>query len=317
MRASSLLLFALALFVATSVRADVVTDILPGNDPDAASRLLGSPGLQADLKTRDPENFLRVFAHAAELKDMHDLLFGASNAVQLRKAFFARPECAFCQKPEEMQSWAAARLRLSNPNRLKALSVAYWDWPTLNTSRRTWLDGHGSDEASWAPLTLAARREKLKAWAEEESAAILALNPNTMADVDAMETRTRGVSEGFDANGMISLWDRLSQVRAGLSGMNRARAMLGDSKDPAVRQAYAQALNAPDPGARLSALSRVFDGLDVRGETVLSQAPSRAGQTFDDHSRQMIAGLLTSGFMSETDGTSGGRSFGSSTRSTR
>lgn len=147
----------------------------------------------------------------------------------------------------------------------------------------------------------------LKVWAMEESALIMALNPNTMAEVDMMANRIRDVSEVAEVNDMMGLWERLSQVRAGLSGLDRARAMLGDSKDPAVRQAYAQALNAPDPGARLSALSRVFDGLGVRDETVLSQAPSRADQTFDDRTRQMVAGLMISGFLRETDGTSAGQ----------
>lgn len=299
-------LFLALVLLAAPAAADLATDILPGNDPDAAYALLHAPELQTDLKARDPAGFPKLFARAAELQDLHDLFFGPDDAAQLRLALAARPDCAFCQKPAPTLAWVTARLASLPAERRAVLARVYWEWTQLGP-RRAWLTAHGTDEASWGTLDLDERRDRLVPWAQEESAAIAAMRPKNGIEADVMQNRIYAVYEVLGSAGSAPLLERLVQVRTGLSALDAVKGQAAASKNAAVRKAYSDAMNATDPAARLQALSRVFDGLGRRDPAVLAQAPARPGQAFDDRTRDMVAALLGSGLMRETDGTWAGQ----------
>jgi len=284
-----------------------IAQILPGNDPDAAMYFLQDLPMQSALRANDPKAFEQVFARATELKDMHDLVFGPDEPVQLRLAFFSRPDCQFCQRSTTMLEWVDRRLHDVGAPRKRELLAAYWDWTSLSDEQRRWLASNGADETAWKIPDLTGRREKLAEWAKGEAAAVLALQPKNPQEADAMQYRIYGLYQILGSAPVVPLTDRLQQVRAGLSGLDRAKAMIGGSQDSAVRQAYQDALKATDPAERLAALARVYDGLGKRDESVLAQAPPRAGQSFDAASRQRVASLLASGLMTLTAGTWAGQ----------
>ena len=187
------------------------------------------------------------------------------------------------------------------------LPSVYWDWNTLTDSQRAWVSSHGADKKSWKSLALKDRQKRLDGWAQQESDALMKLNPSTPGQVEEM-----GVTEvaGWGIEGSEktqTLQDRYSQAKVAVDKLAQARLAAANSSDPSVRQALADAQNAPDVDARLSALSRVFDGLGQRDAAVLAAAPPVSGQVFDARTRRVTADLLSSGLMREIQGTWAGQ----------
>jgi hypothetical protein len=301
-------LLVLALAAAVPARAgELADDILVANDPVAAGAFMSSPELQADFKARAPEKFEPVFARAAELKDMSDLLLSARDAASIRLALVIRPECQFCQRSTTMWAWIDKYYPTLWPERRKEMHAVYWDWDGLQTGQIAWLLSHGVSATAWTDLDLAHRRDALEGWAKEESAALMALNPKNQVEAFVMQRRISGVYSVLGGQGAAPLWDRLAQVNAGLSGLERVKKALGRSSSEGMKKAYAEAQNAPTPEARLAALSCIYDGEKVDLAAVRALAPPGEGQTFDPRTRALVADLLKTGLMNDTDGTWAGK----------
>src|SRR5262249_15894422 len=110
-------------FDAAALRAS----ILDKNDPKAAAAFLADPAGQQALAAADPASTGPVFERAAELADLSRLLQASVNPRAIRLGLSKRPRCAFCQKPSELERWAADRLDLDEAH-AHALAEASADW---------------------------------------------------------------------------------------------------------------------------------------------------------------------------------------------
>ena len=301
--------FALWLAASAAAQQDpsaLATRVVDRDDPAAARALLKDLSAQSALKAKDPGLYGRAFARAAELADLADLVSGPSGDTPdaLRDGLLARPACRFCQKPAEMESWTR-RSFVPAPAALAKMPEAFWDWSTLSLDQRAWLAAHGfpGAEVAWAPLDLGARRARLLAWAEEEKKALMALDPKTPVEVEAMHKRALRAYHVLDRAEGETVWDRYEHARSAVDALARARKEFAKTKDPRLQAALREAQGASDPEARLAALSRLFEAGGRRDETVSMTAPAKPGQAFDDRSRRSVADLLGSGVMRETAGT--------------
>jgi len=280
---------------------DFVSRIMREDDPETAALLLGSTQLQDALRAADPVDFPKLFEHAAELRDMEQMLMAPANLSTLRLNILSRAGCRFCQNPERMEAWAA-RDRFVIDAVKKELPEVFWDWRALADSQRAWVVAHGDDAKSWERLTMLERRGKLDGWAQQELDALSKLNPSTPAEVRAMGERIYVVFGIVGAEKTQPVLERLNQASVAVAKLAQAR-MTALPKDRALRQALADAQNAADPAARLAALNRLFDGLGRPDAAVRAAAPAAPGQIFDDRSRKLTADLLRGGLMREISGT--------------
>ena len=283
--------------------------ILNDNEVSASVSFLAQKSLQDQLKAQDPRLFLKTFERAAELKDLADLLNGpAAEDDVVRMGLSRRPQCAFCQKPSEMEKWAAREFGLDEVRRLEAV---YWDWKTLSDSQRGWLSAGGATPENWEASEFGTRRARLQGWAVEEAKVLLAFNPSTPKEHEELVRRSRAVEGVLGRTDHPELRDHANQAQVIVDQIADAQERLAGTKDTLLLGALKEAQTASTPEARLAALQRIFDGLGRPAAGAAAPAPvpapAQAGQNFDARSRRFVAEIIASGVMRETQGTWAGK----------
>jgi len=289
--------------VPTSV-PEIVASIMHDDNADTAVALLGQTEVQDRVRAEDPAEFVSVFRHAAELKDMEQLMTSPASQAAMRLALMSRDGCRFCQDSARIQNWAAHDSRIPDSVR-QALPTIFLDWPTLTPPQRASVSALGVTEASWGKLALDGRRDKLEAWCKKEFADLLKMNPSTIDELKEMRRRKIMLWSIGGDDAVQPVQDRYEQAAVAVEKLQQARAMLkaNPSSNPAVLRALQAAENARDPAARLTALSQLFDGLGQPDPSVLAAAPAGAGQVFDDQSRRVTADLVRTGVLREIQDT--------------
>lgn len=267
---------------------------------ETAKTFLADRPLQAGWKAADPEGYTRAFASAAELKDLADLLMGLSQPRAIRLGLDQRPECKFCDSPARLEAWFKKEMPWADATRIKALREATWAWEFVPAAARPPLT-----EAAWDKLGFPERMDHLQTWGGAELAAILATTPRTPAEYKALEARALAISGIVGNSDSSRLWERVNNAKQAVDGLAKAEKLVGN--DPAKRKALQEARGA-DLDDMLSRLGGIFDGAGVKDPAFRAAAPAREGQRFDVAGRrEMVAGLLKTGLMKETEGTFAGR----------
>ena len=272
---------------------------------ETAQAFLRDPGLQDRWKAEDPEGYRKAFASAAELKDIGDLLMGKSQPRAIRLGLDKREDCKFCGSPARLEAWFKKEMPWADATRIKALREATWAWEFIPPAAKKVLAAKPVTEAQWEKLDFPERMDRLQEWSGSELAAILATTPRTPAEYKALEERALAISGIVGNSDSSRLWERVNHARQAVDGLARAEKLVG--KDPAKRKAL-EAARGADLDDMLAGLGGIFDGAGVKDPAFQAAAPAREGQRFDvDWRREMVAGLLRTGLMKETEGTFAGR----------
>lgn len=277
--------------------------ILIIGDPAASAAFLADDDAQARLKADDPELYKQVFARAAELKDLADLIHGLPSPSGYRQGLEIRAGCVFCQSPSKLLSWADETFPSLDAPRRAALRKAVLEWGSLDPDPRAWLSANGSSAESWKGADLKERHAALKPWVDAQVESLMNANPSGAAELQTLHDRAQSLGDVMPRTQQTLLWQRLNRARSAVLGLEKARERLATGGDPGLKALLDQAQSAADLETRLSLLSRVFDGLGVPDAAVLAAAPPRAGQVFDADSRRSVAELLKSGLLREIAGT--------------
>ena len=280
--------------------------VLAANDPHAAGNFLKDDARQAALKTEDPALFDRVFARAAELKDLQGVLSGAADAHSIRLSLLERKGCAFCLDPVAFPAWAHKNLDFLPKQTFTDLDAALWSWSVLSKTQQSWVAAKKKD-AAWPKLSFTDRHALMRSWALFERDALLKLNPADPKSVDGFHARAWAVHLVLGNHEMSDVWNRLESLQQGSASLAEARAKVGKSADPAQKALLAEASSAATPEARLAALSKLFENLGERPRQLLEAAPARADQKFDADSRKVVGSMLKTALLKETEGTFAGR----------
>lgn len=291
-------------FEADYARAHILRD----NDPFAAANFLRDTNTQAALKAANEPLYQEVVGRAAELKDLQNLLHGLAEARAIRLALEARPLCAFCQKPPELEAWGHRWFNYLDKSKWRALDEALLEWSTLTKERRDWLKTQSVDEAAWKATDLHARVEKLGGWAKARYDALMKQSPADAAAADAFATQVWAISDLIGQDQWFRLHERLDAVKQSVGALADAEKKLAaKNADPKLKALLAQAKATPDMDARLELLGGIFDGLGAPRAALKAAAPPSAAQTFDDTNRPVVAALLAQGLLAQTDGTQAGQ----------
>lgn len=272
---------------------------------ETAQAFLRDQALQDRWKAEDPEGYRKAFASAAELKDIGDLLMGKSQPRAIRLGLDKREDCEFCGSPARLEAWFKKEMPWADDSRIKALREATWAWEFIPPAAKKVLAAKPVTEAQWEKLDFPERMNRLQEWSGSELAAILATTPRTPAEYKALEERALAISGIVGNSDSSRLWERVNHARQAVDGLARAEKLVG--KDPAKRKALEEARGA-DLDDMLAGLGGIFDGAGVKDPAFLAAAPAREGQRFDVAGRrEMVAGLLRTGLLKETEGTFAGR----------
>lgn len=272
---------------------------------ETAQALLRDQALQDRWKAEDPEGYRKAFASAAELKDIGDLLMGKSQPRAIRLGLDKRPDCKFCGSPARLETWFKKEMPWADDSRVKALREATWAWEFVPPAAKKILAAKPVTEAQWEKLDFPERMDRLQEWSGSELAAILATTPRTPAEFKALEQRALAIGGIVGNSDSSRLWERVNHARQAVDGLARAEKLVG--KDPAKRKAL-EAARGADLDDMLAGLGGIFDGAGVKDPAFQAAAPAREGQRFDvDGRRELVAGLLRTGLMKETEGTFAGR----------
>jgi len=269
----------------------------------AAEELLANTALQGAWKAEDPTGYQETFAAAAELKDIGELVMGMSQPRAIRLGLEKRGRCKFCAVPARLEAWFLKEIPWADATRIKALREATWGWEFVPPAAKPALARKSLDQAAWGKLDFPERMGHLSEWSDAELAEILATTPRTPAELKALEARASGI-QGIVGNSDSSrLWERVNRARTAVDGLARAAKLVG--RDPAKLKALEDARGA-DLDGMLDGLNGLFDGAGVKDPAFRAAAPPKAGQRFDNASRGMVSGLLSTGLMNETKGTFAG-----------
>lgn len=272
-------------------------------DPDGAERFLNDPSLQAALRATDEDAYLELFRTATELRDLKVLLRGYGQEKRvIREGLAARPDCKFCQDATALLAWSDKYK--AAPHDL--LRESLYEWDTLPAARRRGLSAQGATAASWTALSFRDRRLKLKAWAMAEYGALMKIVPKNAAELAAVQERDSAVEEFLGHDESIGLSERVSRDEAAVTGLADAEKRLARTKDPQLKAALDAARNAPDLESRLSALSKLFDGLHIADPSLQTAAPMAPGKGFDAATSRLVAEMLGPALLRETRGTHAG-----------
>lgn len=255
--------------------------ILRENDPAAAARFLADERAREELRREDSALFARVYARAAELKDIRELTL--TDAIAMRRGVLIRPACAFCRDAAAYKAWAARHMPYA-PEAPRLIDEALWSWSTLSESHRAWLGERGLSSA-WDALPFQERHERMSRWALFESAAIGVARPRSAGEVDAFRRRASAAAAVLGD-------DALAPARRRLHSL-----------DEALRRLEAQAVS--DPEARQEALSRIFDNLGERPRGTTEPVRDAGGSSAG--SLELVEDMLEEALLRETDGTFAGR----------
>ena len=290
----------------SSDAANLRQAVLVENDPITADSFLSDSSRQENLKAANPVLYQEVFMLAAELKDLKDLLSGTSDARSIRLGLLTRKACLFCLNPIAFPAWAKKHLSNITPEKSDAIDAALWEWEMLSGPQRAWIVDQNK-KAAWAKMAFLDRHELLRQWALGRRAVLLNDNPgDDTAGADFL-VRAQQAAAVLGAHEMTEVWKRLDQARQASSSLAKARAKVGESADPRQKALLAEAIAAESPEARLAALSRFFENIGERPRELLGVAPPRAGQRFDDASREVVGSMLKTALLKETEGTFAGR----------
>lgn len=277
--------------------------ILIAGDPAASAAFLNNDDAQAALKAQDADLYAQVFARAAEIKDISDLVHGLPSPSGYRQGLELRDGCVFCQSPTRLLAWAGETFPDLDAPRRAALRKAVLEWDALSPELRSWLGARGSSAGSWSGLGLKERHAAIKPWVDAQVDALMNENPSGSAEGRALFDRGNALNDYMPRIQQTLLWERLTKTRSAVQGLEKAQARLAAGGDPALKALLAQAQSADTLETRLTLLSRIFDGLGTPDTAVLDSAPPRPGQVFDAASRRSLADLLKSGLMREISGT--------------
>lgn len=277
--------------------------ILVENDPTAAKVFLEKPQAARVAEVGDPALEAELFRRATELQDLAELAGGIGDERVVRLGLTRRPSCAFCQDSTEFMDWVVARMSWLPASRRDVLRKAFWDWPALQESQRGWLKAKGADEAAWGALGLTERSRRLGEWGRELYAQVMASNPRSPAELTAQRMKADAIGGTLGNADLIHMQERLRQADLAIKGVDEVASKVAKSGDPALKKALAEARSAPDLETRLARLGAIYDGLGTRNEGLGAVAPAKPGQTFDDSSRKVVAGLLANGLLKQIEGT--------------
>lgn len=301
---SAVPLLLLAVFAAASFDADFLRRaVLRENDPVAAVAFLRDGGRQAALRNEDPALYSSVMARALELQDFSELTGGGARVIRL--AVVQRERCAFCRDASAYRAWAQS-YAVGGPRAPDEIEKALYLWLALPQFHRDRLRAEGLTQAAWSGLNFAQRHERMRAWALAERAAILASAPADAPGAQALEERVRRVDEILGNEEMATSWAHLQRVNAGVTYLAEAARRVEAANDPRQLELLATARSAPDAGARLEALGRLFDNFGPRPTGLITAAPSAGDPGFDAARRDVAFGLLRSALLDQTDGTFAG-----------
>ncbi|MBI2387511.1 MAG: hypothetical protein HYV14_16095 [Elusimicrobia bacterium] len=279
--------------------------IVLGNDLPAAESFLGDVRAQETVKAGDPAAYLEVFARATELADPKGVLGGESSVHSIRQSLSKRMDCAFCLDGVLFPAWARKNLPGIGERTLASLGEVLWNWDKLSARQKAWAVARKQD-AGWAKLPFKARHETMRAWALAERDAMMKLNPADAAAAADFYARVYEVSEALSSHEMSGLWKRSEEITQAASSLAEARARVAMSSDPRQKALLAEALSAPTTEARLAALAKIFENYGERPASLLAAAPPRDDQKFDADSRKLVASMLKSALLKETEGTFAG-----------
>lgn len=302
--AAALLLGAAPVFSAASQADAFHKKIVQEDSLTAAQELLTDTAFQAAWRSQDPKAYEEAFASAAELKDLGDLVMGMSQPRAIRLGLEKRPHCKFCASPARLEAWFKKEIPWADASRVKALREATLAWEFVPASAKPALTRKAIDAAAWDKLDFPARMARIGEWSDAELAAILKTTPRTPAEHKALEARALAISGVVGNSDSARLWERVNHARLAVDGLARAAKLVGN--DPAKRKSL-EAARGADLEGMLDGLNGLFDGAGVKDPAFRAAAPPKPGQRFDDASRGLVAGLLSTGLMKETEGTFAGK----------
>lgn len=302
--AAALLLGAAPAFAVLPQAAAFHKKIVQEDSLSAAQELLADTAFQAAWKSEDPKAYDEAFASAAELKDLGDLVMGMSQPRTIRLGLEKRAHCKFCAAPARLEAWFQKEIPWADATRVKALREATLAWEFVPAPAKPALAKRSLDAASWDKLDFPARMVHLGAWSDAELAAILKTTPRTPAEYKALEARAHAITGVVGNSESARLWERVNHAKMAVDGLARAAKLVG--RDPAKRRAL-EAARGADLEGMLDGLNGLFDGAGVKDPAFRAAAPPKPGQRFDDASRGLVAGLLSTGLMNETKGTFAGK----------
>jgi len=279
--------------------------IVLGNELPAAESFLGDVPAQEKVKAADAAAYLEVFARASELVDLKGVLVGRASVHSIRQSLSRRMDCAFCLDGVRFPAWAQKNIPGIDEATLASLGKVLWNWDKLTASQKAWAVARKQD-AGWAKLPFKDRHASMRAWAMAERDAMMKLNPADAKAAEAFSARSYEISQVLSSHEMSGLWQRGEQVTQAAASLAEARARVAMSNDPRQKALLAQANAAPTTEARLAALAKIFENYGERPAALLAAAPPRDDQKFDAESRKLVASMLKSALLKETEGTFAG-----------
>ncbi|UPT75181.1 MAG: hypothetical protein M0D55_05585 [Elusimicrobiota bacterium] len=249
--------------------------ILVDNDPWTAEAFLADRSYQEGLKKSDAALYQRTFARAAELVDLKGLLDGTATARSIRLGVLKRLGCVFCLQAPAYRAWAEKHLKYLDAAKLPAIEAALWSWTALSPAQQAWIAGKKLD-AGWGAMPFVRRHELMREWALAEREALLKANPADNTAMESYYARAGAIAQILGNHELSGVWNRADEAAQASASLAEARAKVGRNADPRVKALLAEATSAADPAARLSALSRLFEGLGRRPRASCSRSRRRA-----------------------------------------
>lgn len=302
----------LAASLASAAAAGSITDskelqrkLLSENDLSTAELFLADTQAQEIVKAADHWAYMALFSHAAELVDLKGVIGGDSTVHSMRQSLSQRLNCKFCLDGVAFPAWIRKNMPGVDEVKLGSLDKVLWNWNRLSRTQKSWVTAN-KKEAAWPKLQFKERHAVLREWALFERAALLKLNPSDAAGANTFGVRAYEISQVLSSHEMSGVWQRAEQLTEASAALAEARERLSRSNDPRQKALLLQAINAATPEARLSALAALFENYGERPAGLLAAAPPREDQKFDEDSRKLVASMLKTAMLKETEGTFAG-----------
>jgi len=280
-------------------------EIVAENALAPAEDFLADKEAQDTVKASDEPGYFLIFQRAAELADLKGVVAGSADAHSIRLSLLQRTSCSFCLDPVAFPAWITKNLGAPGQGKLAAVDEAMWIWAKLTASQKAWVAVKKKD-AAWPKLGFVERHGLMRDWALAERAALLKLNPAEAAGTADFRSRAYYASQALGSHEMTKVWERSEKLNRAAQSLAAARARVAMGNDPRQKALLAQAVNAATPEARLAALAQIFENYGERPAALLAAAPPRADQTFTPDSRKLVADMLKTAMLRETEGTFAG-----------
>jgi hypothetical protein len=279
--------------------------LITENDLPTAESFLADVRAQEAVKADFPLVYIRVFARASELVDLKGVLGGDSSVHSIRQSLNVRTGCAFCLDGVAFPAWARKNMPEVGEPKLDSLDMVLWNWDKLTKTQRSWVVAKKKD-AAWPKLRFPERHAVMRDWALSERETLLKLNPSDAGAAKAYYARAYEVSQVLSSHEMSGVWERSEQITQAAQSLAEARVRIAMNNDPRQKALLLQAINAPTPEARLTALAKIFENYGEKPAGLLAAAPPRTDQTFDADSRKLVSEMLKTALLKETEGTFAG-----------